>query len=146
MIIQNFLQSTDMIGTAGQPFQDQFKQIHSADYQVVINLAMPNSFDAIPDEANIVHALGMEYIHIPVVWEAPQRSDLEQFFQVIEKLQGKKLFIHCARNMRVSVFLYLYRVLRLKMPEEDCMADVLKIWEPNEIWKNFINNMLHDHE
>ena len=49
--IQNFLQISPTLGTAGQPFREQFTLIAAAGYTSVINLALPTSWDAVPDEA-----------------------------------------------------------------------------------------------
>jgi hypothetical protein len=40
----------------------------------VINLAMPNSENAIPEEGYIVTARSMTYVHIPVPFDAPMLS------------------------------------------------------------------------
>ena len=140
--IQGFLQIDDHLGTAGQPFQDQFPVISDAGYRVVINLALPDSWDELPDEAQTVTGLGMEYIYIPVVWESPQPRDLDQFFTAMDRLSGEKVFVHCARNMRVSAFVYLYRVIRLGVPAETAQKDLFRIWNPNPTWQNFIDRSL----
>ena len=78
--ILNYLPISDTLATAGQPVRQQFRDIKAASYDLVINLAMPDSPNALPDEAELVAAHGMEYIHIPVVWEKPTADDLERFF------------------------------------------------------------------
>ena len=45
----NHIQVSDRIASSGQPEDHQFKTIAQAKYQVVINLAMPNSGNAIPE-------------------------------------------------------------------------------------------------
>ena len=62
--ITNFIQVSNQIASSGQPDEHQFKMIAEGKYQVVINLAMPNSDGAIPEEGNIVTAHKMIYIHI----------------------------------------------------------------------------------
>ncbi len=140
--IQNFYQLDDQIATAGQPFADQLLLIRDAGYKIVINLAMPDSLDAIPDEERQVKELGLDYYHIPVKWELPLVSDFEQFCDLMSRLDGKKLFIHCARNKRVSVFMMLYRHIKLRLPLEECRVDVSKIWEPDPTWQEFIDEVL----
>ncbi|MEB3290422.1 MAG: protein tyrosine phosphatase family protein, partial [Leptolyngbya sp.] len=111
--LRQFLPISDRLATAGQPTVAELATLAQAGYGVVINLALPTSDHALPDERSTVEALGMTYVAIPVVWENPTRKDLDQFFQAMEAHQGQKIFVHCALNMRVSVFVYLYRVLRL---------------------------------
>lgn len=140
--ILNFLPLSDRWGTSGQPDRKQFEDIHKAGYTVVINLALPTSIRAIPDEAELVRGLGMDYIAIPVVYENPTPEDLDLFFKTMDSLAGKKVYIHCAVNKRVSSFMYLYRVLRLGMEREEAWLSVLEIWEPDPIWQKFIDRML----
>ncbi len=136
--IVNFLAISPDLGTAGQPLREQFAAIREAGYQVVINLAMPVSISALADEAEIVGGLGMEYVPIPVVWEAPQPRDFERFCVEMQRLAGKKVFVHCAKNYRVSAFVYLYRTLKLGVPEDVAYDDMLSIWQPEGAWAEFI--------
>lgn len=107
--IQGFLALSSQVGTAGQPTAAQFIDIKGGGYQTVINLALVNSTNAIPEEGEIVAQLGMEYIHIPVDWQIPTLEDLTHFFEVMDQRAETKVFVHCAKNMRVSAFMYLYQ-------------------------------------
>lgn len=141
--IQNFQQISELLSTSGQPDRDQFSAIAAAGFQVVINLAMPDSLDALADEPALVNSLGMEFEHIPVVWTNPRPSDLQRFFEVMDQWEGKRIFVHCARNMRVSAFIFLYRVLRRGEPQETCRRDMEHIWQPNDVWSEFIEASLN---
>ena len=136
--ITNFLQIDDKIYTSGQPTTDQFFQLKSLNINTVINLALPTTEGAIKNESEIVTLLGMTYIQIPVDFNRPQVNELERFYKAMELSLNEPVFIHCMLNMRVSVFMYLYRVNILKESAETAWNDVLKIWEPNEIWTSFI--------
>jgi protein tyrosine phosphatase (PTP) superfamily phosphohydrolase (DUF442 family) len=140
--IINFLQISDKLSTAGQPTVEQLRAITDAGYETVINLALPTSDGAIANEAELVQSLGMEYVAIPVLWESPTMEDLRQFLQAMDKRQNQKVFVHCAKNMRVSAFVYLYRRSRLDCPQEQAIADLHKIWQPNQIWQNYIDMAL----
>jgi protein tyrosine phosphatase (PTP) superfamily phosphohydrolase (DUF442 family) len=140
--IQNFLQVSPTLATAGQPRRDQFLAISEAGYEAIINLAKPDSPDAVPEEEDITYELGLGYFPIPVAWEHPRPEDLEQFCERMDALNGKKVFVHCARNMRVSAFVFLYRVLRLGEPASGCRFDLEKIWMPNEVWEAFVQESL----
>ncbi|TCV84068.1 protein tyrosine phosphatase family protein [Sulfurirhabdus autotrophica] len=108
MNIPNHLQISDQIASSGQPDEADFRFIASAGYRSVINLAMHDSDNAIPEEGYIVTRLGMSYHHIPVPFEAPKTSYLIQFIGIMETLKTEKVWVHCALNYRVSAFLYLY--------------------------------------
>jgi protein tyrosine phosphatase (PTP) superfamily phosphohydrolase (DUF442 family) len=108
----------------------------------VINLGLAEAEYALKDEGVVVRAHGMQYIHLPVIWERPTKFDLERFIKVIEANEDKKLFVHCAANMRVSVFMALYRILRLGWSQENALEQVKRIWVPNDVWQTFIDEIL----
>lgn len=136
--IQNFLRLSDDLATSGQPFADQLEWIAQAGFQTVINLSSPAAWDYLPDEGERVAALGLEYVPIPVDWTQPAQEDLDAFFEALDRRAGRRVYVHCARNMRVSAFVFLYRVLRTGMPVELAQADLLRIWIPEDIWLEFI--------
>jgi len=136
--IKNYVRVSDSIATSGQPGRGDFAEIASAGYAAVVNLATGTSPDAIPDEAEVVSAAGMAYYHVPVMWTAPEISDLVRFFSVMDSLRGKKVWVHCALNMRASAFVYLYRLIDLGVPEEEARAPMDLVWEPDGIWRGFI--------
>jgi protein tyrosine phosphatase (PTP) superfamily phosphohydrolase (DUF442 family) len=136
--IFNFLQLSENIATGGQPREEQIQAIAMAGFELVVNLALVTSDNAIVDEGALVRSSGMEYVHIPVIWERPTAADLASFLHVMDQNNGKKIFVHCVANMRVSVFMALYRALRQNLPLDAAMTDVRKIWEPDEVWHHFI--------
>ncbi len=108
----------------------------------MVNLALHDAEYSLPDERGTVESLGMGYVHIPVVWERPVCADLERFLEVMGELAGKRLFIHCAANKRVSVFMALYRRLRQDWTPDSTMPDVRAIWEPDAVWQQFMEQMM----
>ena len=141
--IHNFLKLSDRIATAGQPSEEQFIAIKEAGYQIIVNLAPPGSTNAIPHEREIVESLGLQYIYIPVTWAKPTFGHLDQFFPVVIENAEIPIFIHCAKNMRVSVFMYLYRRLYDRWDDQQAKSDLHKIWIPNETWQEFIQQVIY---
>ena len=108
--IKNYVKVTDRLSSAGQPLEEQLKAVRDAGFGLVINLGMLNNPEySLTDESGSVSALGMGYVHIPVDFEDPTRQNLLDFFKVMEENRGKKVFVHCAMNMRASTFIGLYR-------------------------------------
>lgn len=136
--ITNYIQVSERIASSGQPEGHQFRDIAQAGYQVVINLAMPDSANAIPDEGHIVTARKMSYVHIPVPFDAPDIEHLRLFFGVMIGLPDKKIWIHCVVNKRVSAFLYQYERLILGKPPEEAARVMLPAWEPDDVWQRFM--------
>src|SRR4028118_68134 len=129
--ICNYLELSDSVATAGQPTAEQFDAIKAAGFDLVINLAMPNSTNALPNEREIVESHGMRSIQLPVMWDAPHIEDAQRFFDVMDANQNKRVFVHCALNMRVSAFMYLHRTLNLGTSHEAAQQDLNRLWQPN---------------
>ena len=144
--IYNYLKVSDSIATAGQPTEAQFSAIKASGYPVVINLALPESSNALANEQAIVESLGMQYVHIPVAWENPTLEDISRFFSVLDANQDNPVFVHCAANMRVSAFMYLYRLIRDRISEEQAKQDLHRIWTPNETWQTFIHQVIQHYQ
>lgn len=140
--IYNFRVIGERLGTAGQPTEAQFPLIREAGFEAVINLALPTSDNALTNEGSIVTGLGMAYVHIPVNFQAPTAQDFRAFSGVMEALEDKRVFVHCAANMRVSVFVFLYRVLHGGVSKAEAQRDLEAVWEPDEVWGRFIRNQL----
>jgi protein tyrosine phosphatase (PTP) superfamily phosphohydrolase (DUF442 family) len=139
--ITNFVQITDDVGTSGQPKKDQFKSIADEGFRAVVNLALPSSDHAIAEEGSVVTGLGMSYIHIPVDFKRPTVDDLKTFIGTMEALKGKKIWVHCVVNARVSAFMYLYLKHVRKLDEAAARSPVLEGWTPkmDDTWKQFIS-------
>jgi protein tyrosine phosphatase (PTP) superfamily phosphohydrolase (DUF442 family) len=136
--ITNFILVSEQIASSGQPEEHQFKIIANANYQLVINLAMPNSENAIPEEGNIVAACKMNYVHIPVPFDAPNVDHLRKFIKIMSCFSNEKIWVHCVVNYRVSAFLYHYQRVAHGMPEEAAKMVILPSWQPNDVWQRFM--------
>ncbi len=141
--IYNYRQASPLVATSGQPKAERFKEIAAAGYEVVINLALHDDPRySLPDEPGTVRAAGMTYIHIPVKFDHPTVADLETFFQAMESHKGRKLWVHCAANMRVTAFLGLYWAMREGQPHEQAFALMNDVWKPDKVWTAFISSTL----
>jgi protein tyrosine phosphatase (PTP) superfamily phosphohydrolase (DUF442 family) len=142
--IYNYLPMSDSLLTSGQPTEEQFKTIAEAGVKAIINLAPATSPNALPNEPEIVRGLGMQHFHIPVLWSDPSEEVLTKFMDTMDSLDGQKVFVHCAANMRVSTFLALYRIVRLGWEERRAFREVYRLWNPFEEtqWKKFIEAVL----
>ncbi len=132
------------LSSSGMPTAGQMKEVAEAGVQLVVNLAPPDSPNAISDEAQLVNSLGMEYINIPVTWRAPETEALTRFMDEMEAHAGRKILVHCEANYRASAFIMLYRVLRLGWNKADAIPVMEKMWNPEDfpVWESFINHQL----
>lgn len=140
--IRGYLKLDDRLATSGMPKREHFAAMRAAGFEAVINLALPTSDNALPNEGELVSAQGMTYVHIPVKFDAPQAGDFEQFSRVMDIFDGRPVFVHCAANMRVSAFVFLHRVRRGSVDRAEAERDLGKIWKPDDVWRGFINQTL----
>src|SRR5688572_17634462 len=139
--IRNFLRIDDRLATSGMPKPGDFGDMRRAGFEVVINLALPTSDNAMPNEGDLVAAQGMTYVHIPVNFESPQPSDFERFTRVMDACAGQRVFVHCAANMRVSAFVFLHR-LRHGADRAAAERDLKTIRQPDGVWREFVDERL----
>ncbi|MBA4384077.1 MAG: phosphotyrosine protein phosphatase [Anaerolinea sp.] len=140
----NTYQVFDWLWTSGQISEDDIKQIQLDGFDTIINLALPTSTNAIKREAELIANLHMNYINIPVEWELPEVEQFELCAGMLIDLheRGHKVWMHCALNNRVSVFVYLYRKLILEQPEEEALHPMKEIWEPNPLWREYMDEVV----
>ena len=139
--IINYYELADGLVSSGQPSPEEFAAIRDAGYHVIINLVPGDAPMALANEKEIVENLGMQHIHIPVIWDSPQVSDVEKFFDSMQKNRDKRIFVHCEVNYRASSFLYLYRRKFLGVDEKQARQDLQWIWAPNATWKRFMDDV-----
>jgi uncharacterized protein (TIGR01244 family) len=137
-----FVEVSPTLLTSGQPLPSDFSRLYQQGVQAVINLAAPNSSGYLANEAQLALENGLAYIHIPVVWTAPQYSDFKTFAAVLAALQDKVVLVHCALNMRVSAFIYAYSVKIEGEDESIARARMEQIWSPDEIWTAWLETVL----
>ncbi len=145
--IHNYRAVDADLATSGQPTQPQLASIAAAGYAVVVNLALHDDPRySLADEAGSVISLGMEYVHIPVQFGSPNRDDLRAFMDAMDRHRGRKIWVHCAANMRVTAFLGLYWVLRRGFETGRAFELMNGMWQPNEVWAAFIASSLAQQE
>lgn len=144
--ILNFHEMTDNIAIGGQPTVSQLAQVADAGYSVVVNLAMHDSDNAIPEEGSVTASLGMSYIHIPVPSDAPTSTHVRKFFNVMDAFDGEKVFVHCVVSGRVSAFMNRYMMLKKGASAEQATSPLLQRWLPamEEPWTSIMKLELDD--
>lgn len=143
--IYNYKLLTEGLASSGQPTEDELGYIVKAGYSTVINLGLHNTEYSISKEASFLKENNVAYIHIPVIFDAPKEKDLENFTKALNQYKDSKIFIHCAANKRVSVFIALYRILTLDWSRDKAMKELKTVWQPNEVWQSFISQQLTRH-
>lgn len=142
--IVNFRQYSDTLSSSGQPTEAQLRSAAEAGYERIVYLAFSDHDESLANEDRVVKKLGMEYAHIPVDWEAPQKSDFYMFAGLMAREPGKRTLVHCQVNFRASTFSFLYRVLYMGVAMDVAKQDLDGVWVPNDTWRRFIFDVLED--
>ena len=145
MDAENTHQVFDWLWSSGQLSERDIRSLPALGIDVVVNLALPTASNALPGEAELVTGQGMAYAHIPVIWDDPRPEQFTQFVGVLNAFAGRKAWVHCAKNMRVSAFIFLYRKLVLVEGEEQATFPMRVVWHPNETWQAFIDQVCAEH-
>ncbi len=133
-----FLEVSPRLWTAGQPAPADFAAIAQAGVEVVINLAPPGAHHYLNDEAQLAMEQGLIYAHLPIIFPRPLVSDFDSFAGVMNAHAERKVLVHCAANVRVSVLVYLYQTLIVGEDEMAARARMFQIWAPDPTWSQFI--------
>lgn len=94
----------------------------------VINLALDDHPEALPDEDQRLGAEGIAYTHIPVPFDAPDEGHLSAFTQALAGAVGP-VHVHCIMNWRVSAFFYRHH-RAAGMDDKAATALMAQQWDP----------------
>ena len=140
--IINFRQYSDRFASAGQPTREQFQDIANQVFERVVYIAFTNNPNALPDADQVAKELGMEYMQVPVDFSNPLPDEFYAFADSMERNRDKKTLLHCQVNARATAFSFLYRVIYDDVSLEVAKADMNTVWQPNEVWRDFIFEVL----
>lgn len=143
--IKNLLGYSPNFYSSGQPSAKQLQALKGDGFERIIYIAFSDHEHSLANEDRLVKSLGMDYIHIPVVWDKPSARDFALFASAMQQAPQAKTLLHCQVNYRASAFALLYRVIYLDVPLQQAMADMHGIWTPTEHWVAFMQNRLQAH-
>lgn len=137
--LKNFQQNTPELVSAGLPEKSDFELMQKHGVGRVIDL-IPGDRS---EEKSMMEAMNLEYFNIQVDWENPTLQNFKDYvhYMNVPGNKGDKILTHCKLNWRASAFIYLYRVTQLNEAEAVARADMDKIWQPDDTWKAFIDEV-----
>ena len=141
----NMVQWREGLSSSAQPTAKWLAQVKERKYDVVINLAPPQSHGSIANEGGIVGSKGVVYVNIPVDFGAPTAEDFRVFTEIMKASAGRNVHVHCQANLRGSSFVFLYRVIHENAPAGDAVPRLTGVWQPDRVWRKFIDETLAAH-
>lgn len=137
--LYNHVQVDQRISTSGVISGEAIEQMAREGYSALINLLPDTHQHALAHEAELAGRHALAYHHIPVDFAAPTSASYSAFEQALDGIaQDQRVFVHCAANMRVSAFLAIYGTKRFGWTRERAEQLIAEVWEPNEVWRNFL--------
>jgi uncharacterized protein (TIGR01244 family) len=120
---------SDRVTTSGRLQGPDPARLAQIGVRNVINLAMPDHPEALPDAAGAFAAQGIGYTHIPVPFAAPEEGHYQAFVEALEAADGP-VHVHCIANWRVSAFFYRWHRDSCGMAEPEARALMERQWSP----------------
>jgi protein tyrosine phosphatase (PTP) superfamily phosphohydrolase (DUF442 family) len=128
--------------TSALPAEGDFARMAAMGFESVINIGRPEDPVTLPEEDMLVTVAGMSYFHLPVPFDMPTFGDYETLRDLLNTLYPRKVWLHCARNHRVSALIFLYNVIDRSMPVAEARNRLHLLWEPDGVWQPFIDEAL----
>ena len=138
----NYVAYDDRLASGGALTTDALKRLRKDGLERVIFLAYSDQERSLANADRVVDELGMDYIHIPVQWGAPDAGHFALFAGVMQAAPEQKTLVHCQANFRASAFSMLYRVIYDDVPLAEAKADMNAVWTPDETWTEFMLDVL----
>jgi len=136
----NFRRVSERLTTSGIVPVEQLEQLRDEGYGAVINLKPDIEVELGADEGRIVRDQGVDYVYIPVDFDAPTHADFEAFARAMDLHAERKVHVHCAANYRVTAFYGIYAVAQGRWSKDDADRFVRDVWDPDDFpaWQAFI--------
>lgn len=144
--VLNYREYTPIFSSAGQPTREQLQLIKDNGFERIIYIGFSTVGTAIPEEDQLVKELGMDYLQIPVDFANPTVRDFNAFADAMQREEGTKTLLHCQVNARATAFSMLYRVIYQDIPLAEAKSEMNSVWQPNEVWRDFIFEVLDEHD
>ncbi|RDV24095.1 hypothetical protein DXV75_15515 [Alteromonas aestuariivivens] len=135
----NYQVNTASMVSSGQPDKIQFEALAASGVSAVIDLVPGDR----TQEQQWMQELGLDYRNIQVDWDNPTLADFATYVAYLNQFENQPggTLTHCRKNWRGAVFTYLYRVTQLNHEESVAYQDMVAIWQPNETWLKFIEQV-----
>ena len=137
-LAMNFHRINSQLATGGHFTDDGVTAIAEQGVTLVVDLR-----DEPPEgQEQLLAAVGIRWVNVPVVWKEPKLADFEEFSRVMTENENENILVQCQANYRASAMTYAYRVARAGVPESEAREDLEAIWVPEGTWEAYVHEVL----
>ncbi|EMI57730.1 beta-lactamase hydrolase domain-containing protein [Rhodopirellula sallentina] len=146
--MSNRMKFSDAATVGPQPREAELKSLAADNYQAVINLRTEGEDDqpmSPAEEADVVRAHGMEYLHHPVSMDAIDESLVDAFRRQYVALP-KPVFVHCKSGKRAGAMMMMHTAAENGMSGEEALEKAKEMGfecdqpELEKFVKQYVNN------
>ena len=138
--ITNYFQYNDQLAAGGQPTAEQLEIAKNEGFEAIVNISTPSARNFLHEEAQVVETLGMDYFHFPVDCSNLRPVHFTAFKNIMNALEGKKVFVHCGGNIKTSNLLHMYHVIEGQAKESESLEILKKIQQPEPKWFEYFKS------
>lgn len=117
----NAIRINENLTTTGQVIPQQIKQAIQEGFKSVVNLRSPDELGFFKDEQQVVEALGLYYVNVPLKLEALNEELITKILTTLEQIP-KPAVVHCAAGMRSTGIALLSIAIQEGLTPEQTLA------------------------
>lgn len=139
--VVNFTQVDATVACGGDTSPEAIAELGARGFRAVVNLRLPSE-PGVAEEAAVVEAAGMRYVHVPMNPSAPEFATAEQFLAAVADPAVQPVYIHCASANRVGAVWAIKRVVQDGWTREDAVAEAQAIGMKSPVMLDFVQRFL----
>jgi protein tyrosine phosphatase (PTP) superfamily phosphohydrolase (DUF442 family) len=136
----------DHFATGGQPSDFAYAKMAASGFRSVLSLRTGSEGVDLFRERALVENNKMRYFNVPVISNAPQPQQADEFLRIVKEAVNHPMLINCATANRVGAFMMIYRVLEQGWSEDKALEEAVKIGTTGEPLKKFAHEYIAQHQ
>lgn len=148
--MEDRIKINDRVTSASQPSEEEIKKLPQQGFKSVVNLRASGEEDqplSPKEEGDLVHKLGMKYLHIPVSTKEGIKPELVDRFRKEIELLPAPVFVHCSKGKRSGAFTMMYSALKEGITGEQALQKAMSMGFACDVpqLKAFFINYINQH-
>lgn len=125
--MKNLRQIAPNLFIAGQPTEEELRDIPSTGFRTLINLRTPNEEGIVPNEERLVESAGLNYSAIPITPQTINDSAVQRFIQAVDNDDAPPVVVHCAGGGRAGLMMLLHLAIDYGWSVEQALKEGEKL-------------------